>query len=83
MIAGVVTVTVAIVLLASFLYARPQVFQSGVFFAHRAINAFSHYVFNAKPDFYFLRIEKTGRTFRWARMKHWKSAIVMNLSSNL
>ncbi|HPL65787.1 MAG TPA: tetratricopeptide repeat protein [Smithellaceae bacterium] len=60
MIAGVVTVTVAIVLLASFLYARPQVFQSGVFFARRAIHAFSHYVFNAKPDFYFLRIEKNG-----------------------
>ncbi|MDD4356498.1 MAG: tetratricopeptide repeat protein [Smithellaceae bacterium] len=60
-IAGVVTVMVAILLLVSFLHARPQVFQSGIFFAHRAINAFSHYVFRAKPDFYFLRIEINGR----------------------
>ena len=60
-VAGVVTATVAIVLLVSFIYARPQVFQSGIFFAHRAINAFSHYVFRAKPDFYFLQIEKNGR----------------------
>ena len=59
-VAGVVTVAVAIVLLASLMYARPQVFQSGIFFAHRAINAFSHYVFKSKPDFYFLRIEKNG-----------------------
>jgi tetratricopeptide (TPR) repeat protein len=60
-IAGAVIVTVAIILLASFLYARPQVFQSGVFFAHRAINAFSHYAFKSKPDFYFLLIEKNGK----------------------
>ncbi|PKN77618.1 MAG: hypothetical protein CVU51_16470, partial [Deltaproteobacteria bacterium HGW-Deltaproteobacteria-1] len=60
-VAGVVTVAVTIVLLASLLYARPQVFQSGIFFAHRVINAFSHYVFRAKPDFYFLQIEKNGR----------------------
>ncbi|MBP1710623.1 MAG: tetratricopeptide repeat family protein [Deltaproteobacteria bacterium] len=60
-VAGVVTATVAIVLLVSFIYARPQVFQSGIFFAHRAINAFSHYVFRVKPDFYFLQVEKNGR----------------------
>lgn len=60
MISGVVTITVAIVLLVSFLYVRPQVIQSGIFLAHRAIHAFSHYVFNAKPEFYFLRIEKNG-----------------------
>jgi tetratricopeptide (TPR) repeat protein len=64
LIAGVVAVSVTVVLLASFLYARPQVFQSGLFFAHRAVKAFSHYAFKTKPDFYFLLIEKNGKDIR-------------------
>ncbi|MHB8137664.1 MAG: tetratricopeptide repeat protein [Smithellaceae bacterium] len=60
-IAVAVIVGVVILLLTSLMYFRPQVFQSGIFFAHRAMNSFSHYVLKAKPHFYYLRMEKNGK----------------------
>ena len=59
-VAGVVAVRAAIVLLASFLLALPQFFQSGSFFAHSAVKACSHDVFKARREFYFLRREEDG-----------------------
>ena len=58
-----------IVISVSLFFFYPQFFESLAFQASRVKNAFSYYILQDKPEFYYLEMEKNGKDIRVSKNK--------------